>query len=858
MDDDHFDPLSIYDSESDDEVDQTSRPLLLSPLARSVLLFLMLWQFLFSISDAALSVIIVFVHHLLKSIKSLVQNDFLTELIDTLPLTLYGVHKEILGNDIKFNEYVVCPKCHSLYDLDACVITTGSNKSSRTCEYIEFPQHPQRSFRQPCGTTLLRTIRRQSKVTFKPFKVYCYQSLRNATARLLKRPGFADSCEHWRHRSSGSDFLGDIYDGQIWHNFHSFLSTKHSWCVALNVDWFQPFSHICDSVGALYLVILNLPRQLRYKKENMILVGIIPGPSEPSLNINSYLTPLVMELKEFYEGISVHCAAKNSKLMNIHLRLALVGIMCDLPASRKVCGFCSFNSLNGCNKCLKQFPTANFGESPDYSGYDTSLWPVRDLLIHKQKSIEHLNAKTKSYQKIIEKSYGIRYSILTELPYFDPIKNTVIDPMHNLFLGTAKHCLDLWIKRDILSKGDIDEIEKKMLQIHAPHSVGRIPLKIGSGFSGFTADQWRNWTLGFSPIVLRGVLPREHLQYWLLFVKGCNLLCSRCLLKENVELAHNYFQMFCTQFLQVNGPEACTPNMHLHLHLKECLYDYGPPYAFWCYAFERYNGMLGSFPTNKKSIEPQLMKKCLILQELHSQAFPKEGHCFESLILQQSSSLHGGLLMSMTEGDVNELAKLSAPLLSEELDFSTKGCEKCLPPITQVVLDNEQCSLLKKSYELLYPRLEINTLQRFVKKSARVSFGEEVFGSKKASRDSNITVSAYWPTFSEATNSDRNFSCLSIGEIQYFISHKVTFSGNQVKNEHIFAYVHWYKKHEHHNWFGSSAVVCHPWAENESLAFIPIQRISSLCIYGIIDVSFIDQQKESVLVAVPIHRKHHF
>lgn len=50
--------------------------------------------------------------------------------------------------------------------------------------------------------------------------------------------------------------------------------------------------------------------------------------------------------------------------------------------------------------------------------------------------------------------------------------------------------------------------------------------------------------------------------------------------------------------------------------------------------------------------------------------------------------------MSMTEGDVNELVN-SAPLLSEELDFSTKGCEKCLPPITQEVLDNEQCSLLK-------------------------------------------------------------------------------------------------------------------------------------------------------------------
>ena len=35
----------------------------------------------------------------------------------------------------------------------------------------------------------------------------------------------------------------------------------------------------------------------------MLLVGIIPGPHEPSLNINSYLTPFVLELKEFYEGV---------------------------------------------------------------------------------------------------------------------------------------------------------------------------------------------------------------------------------------------------------------------------------------------------------------------------------------------------------------------------------------------------------------------------------------------------------------------------------------------------------------------------------------------------------------------------
>lgn len=59
--------------------------------------------------------------------------------------------------------------------------------------------------------------------------------------------------------------------------------------------------------------------------------------------------------------------------------MALIGVFCDLPASRKVCGFSSFNAVNGCNKCLKPFPTSLFGDKPDYSGYNSSDWPARDL-----------------------------------------------------------------------------------------------------------------------------------------------------------------------------------------------------------------------------------------------------------------------------------------------------------------------------------------------------------------------------------------------------------------------------------------------------------------------------------------------
>ena len=42
------------------------------------------------------------------------------------------------------------------------------------------------------------------------------------------------------------------------------------------------------------------------------------------------------------------------------------------------------------------------------------------------------------------------------------------------------------------------------------------------------------------------------------------------------------------------GRDKITPNLHLSLHLQECSYDFGPLYTFWCFSFERMNGILGN------------------------------------------------------------------------------------------------------------------------------------------------------------------------------------------------------------------------------------------------------------------------
>ena len=51
---------------------------------------------------------------------------------------------------------------------------------------------------------------------------------------------------------------------------------------------------------------------------------------------------------------------------------------------------------------------------------------------------------------------------------------------------------------------------------------------------------------------------------------------------------------FCKEFEALYGQKAITPNMHLHCHLKENVLDYGPIHSYWCFSFERYNGILGN------------------------------------------------------------------------------------------------------------------------------------------------------------------------------------------------------------------------------------------------------------------------
>lgn len=291
------------------------------------------------------------------------------------------------------------------------------------------------------------------------------------------------------------------------------------------------------------------------------------------------------------------------------IRCLLIGVACDMPAGRKVCGFLSYSALLGCCRCLHIFP-GTVGNK-DYSGFNRCTWKPRTSKDHRSSIKLIQKAKNKTQREKLESKHGCRYSVLLELPYFDPVRMLVVDPMHNLFLGTAKHMIRLWIDNNVLTKEKFEHIQKVVDGMNVPSNIGRIPHKIESSFSGFTADQFKNWTILYSIPCLYGIIDDSNLEYWRHFVLACRLLCKKSITPVDVDTADALLNKFCRRIQLMYGESACTPNMHMHNHLKEVLLDYGPVYAFWLFAYERFNGILQHQPNNNHNIEVQVMRRFL-------------------------------------------------------------------------------------------------------------------------------------------------------------------------------------------------------------------------------------------------------
>lgn len=677
---------------------------------------------------------------------------------------------------------------------------------------------------------------------------------------FLQRPGFQTKCEMWRSRNIPERYLADIFDGRIWKEWQyvgkrQYLAAPRNYAFMLNVDWFQPFKYSLYSVGAIYMVLMNLTRSERFKPENVFIVGVIPGPHEPKLNINLYLQPLVAELNSLWEnGVSIK-THDSSTAQLFHAALLCVG--CDVPAARKVCGFTGHGSNKGCCKCKKHFPSSVTSKI-DFSGFTPC--PLRNNREHHQQAQEILDQTSAgSSCSDLEQTYGTRYTELMQLPYFDCVRFHIIDPMHNLFTGTAKHAMkNIWLdsEKPLLEKKNLLQVQEKLDKVKVPARVGQMPKKIKNCYGGFTADQWKSFTVLFSVYALWNILPNSDLELWRDFVLACLYLCSSVITEAKVMLAHSYLLKFCKRFEELYGKEKVTPNMHLHTHLLDCVLDYGPVYTFSLFSFERYNGILGDYRTNQRAVEIQLMRKFTSNQFMKDIPLPTVfQEIFQPLLARQVSK-HSGTLKDHSYAEHESMCSqvIQASLLS--IGPLHKGDQwacvdslyTCCGPFSRDHLDADTLSHLKECYAAIFNGVAENSVSTHFERFASCRFNGDLFGSSKSRGDRSPFVLARWCKLGGTIDSSGRD--LRPGIVDRFMKQNIKVNGKYVSC--ILAYVYWFQAHPERPSLGAPVEVwCKDLFEPEGGAsFIPVERIHGKFIPAHDIVG-----GENVLVACPLPRK---
>ena len=737
------------------------------------------WQISNAISDSALTTLLKFICEIMVVFSMPNYAAVIRRVLPTSPQMLWkwlGVNRD------DFQRFICCGKCYALYD------SVEEFQYKNNCGELRIRRctSVSRDGKKICNNQCLQEVKQHDgRIDYIPLFTYCYKPLSESLEALLMRPGFEDSCLKWKERQVPSNMFADIYDGAIWKEHvgpNKLLDNDNNLALSMNIDWFCPTQrrrHI--SLGAIYLVVLNLPRRERYKVTNVILLGIIPNlPKEPH-TVESFLKPLVDELKAFWNhGIVL----KSNKFPEgKRVRVALLSLSADLPAIKKLLGHLSHSANLGCSKCLKPFGGK---DTRDVGGnFDRENWVPRTHAQHIE-AMNEINAQSRESKKVeIEKKKGVRYTVLLELEYFRPVDHMSIDAMHNLYMGIAKRTWTHYVDHNMLTEKDLNEIDDRLLRFRVGSDEERAATYISSNYNYWTAEQWMSFVTVSSAYCLHGLLEDKHMKIWESFVLACRALTKPCLSLEDVGFADSKMLEFCKEAKKEYGKEFISPNFHYALHYRETIPAHGPVYATWCFAFERMNLRISDIPTNKRNLEIQYMRRFLLrknvedLKDKMPQDFA-ENFAFavpkseKTLVLDPNVALVPELNVADCEGRWKD---------PDGIQLEGKG------DISAMEEDDRQ--LLLEAYKKMYPslagQLSLANVPNVFMLHSVVKVGPMLYAGMRSRRKDRLSwIMAKWY---ESTDGMKE---LRPCQIQYFMKHNLRSAESGEMSEHVFAVVRWH------------------------------------------------------------------
>lgn len=397
--------------------------------------------------------------------------------------------------DPEVNAYVCCPQCFCLYDTagpcpDHCTHTT---------------------FRGPpvCNTPLFETRFLKGGAHKMAIRKYIQQDLKAWHGRLLARKdvelALAQTAKSAKKvpRHQLSRVVHDIMESNIVQDFTGPDGVRFVDCPdselrfvwGLGFDGFNPYNPRPGgpnaSSSAIYLVLMNLPPDMRFLEENMFLVGVIPGPEKVPMSAINHFTELIVAVLLRFWAPGVYFS-KTTLFPNGRFTLgALLPLICDLVAAREITGFPGHSSTYFCSICRVR--------SDDIECLHTGMWERRTREQYIQEADVWLTLQTDADRTSHVSQGKVRWTPFVRLPYWDPVHFTVLESMHAHYLSNVRHHIfDAWGMDATSPSGDgvfwhakkaptcevKDDPEKwqkvlRLLETSTQEELARLPSKYG-------------------------------------------------------------------------------------------------------------------------------------------------------------------------------------------------------------------------------------------------------------------------------------------------------------------------------------------------------------------------------------------
>lgn len=401
---------------------------------------------------------------------------------------------------------------------------------------------------------------------------------------MFKRPKFYDNLQYRFHLQRGQNEMVDIYDSKLYKSWFSngFLKNPHNISFTWYTDGVPVYKSSKISMWPIYLIINELPFEMRMKKENMLLAAIWYGPEKPEFAM--FFDSLTSSLTKMKQGIPVKLSTEET----ISVQGILLFGTCDLPAKADCLNLMHHNGEYGCPVCT--LASENHETAAGHTRifrYSNEL-PLRTSDDHETFGIEALE----SNQAVM----GVKGPTLLSKLMPDVMKGSAIDKMHCVDSGCIKKLFSLLFdiehRHEPFSLFDvIGLIDARLCSIKPPKFVHRMPRSV-SELLHWKASEFRLWFLLYSFPVLCGIMRPDYFEHYLLLLNGISLLNANVITNNMIEQARELLHKFVREFESKYDPIFCSINIHLLLHLPDSVINTGPLWATSCYKYEDLNGQL--------------------------------------------------------------------------------------------------------------------------------------------------------------------------------------------------------------------------------------------------------------------------